>query len=493
MARSASVPCCAARTAPRSLRELFVGTAGEPPSPAELRVAPLLDGCRSPLRAFRLPPLAWRRPLAAFELGCVGCPVSVPFGRADSEVRPHHFRLKARDPPWTPSGTCSTATPSSTSGDLCSPALHDAPAAGGAELLRRRHGPASPAGSASSAGSSGGGESEEAAPRARSREEALPEQVRGQEHGGSRQVGEAVPQPRGQERGSCQALPQAECLGGCWKVGAKIGSGSYGSVHRVLHTATGRIAAVKRSLFEESCPESCKYRDRLQDELDICKTLRHPHIVSYLGCEFVDGHLSVYLEYVAGGSLAAVLHEFGPLEPTLFRKAASGILQGLDYLHTRSPPVVHRDVKAANVLVSLDFCVKLTDFGCSKRDCVTKSFTTIGSAPWMAPEVIQQQDGHGRKADIWSLGCTLIEMATAARPWGNGRFDNIVAAMLHIGMSDATPPVPESLPDGARDLIGLCLRRNPADRPWAIDLLGHPFLQATSVCLGRRRSVTWSQ
>merc|ERR1719188_1507119 len=116
------------------------------------------------------------------------------------------------------------------------------------------------------------------------------------------------------------------------------------------------------------------------------------------------------------------------------------MLKGLDYLHTRRPPVVHRDIKCANILVDLNFSVKLADFGCSRQQDVTTSFTTIGSIPWMAPEVIQQHDGYGRKADIWSLGCTVIEMFTAEKPWGNAFFDNIMYAMSHIGLSEALPP-----------------------------------------------------
>merc|ERR1740121_900219 len=124
--------------------------------------------------------------------------------------------------------------------------------------------------------------------------------------------------------------------------------------------------------------------------------------------------------------------------------ATRGTLEGLHYLHSRSPPIVHRDLKSANVLVDLNLCVKLSDFGCSKRDEATVSYNMQGTVLWMAPEVIECEGGYGRKADIWSLGCTLIEFASGERPWGNGKFDNHMVAMHHIRTSNATPPIPDS-------------------------------------------------
>lgn len=262
-----------------------------------------------------------------------------------------------------------------------------------------------------------------------------------------------------------------------WRRGQKIGSGSYGCVYKAQNKETGHIFAVKEAVLADKDEDDCRYRDRLEDELNICKELRHPHIVSYIGHDYEDSRLYIYLEYVPGGSLASMISEFGPLEGRPLRLASKGLLEGLDYLHTRSPPVVHRDIKAANVLVDLNCCVKLADFGCSKRSNVTTSFTTLGSIPWMAPEVIQQQDGYGRKADIWSMGCTLIETATAEKPWGNNTFDNVMYALRHIGLSDATPPIPEVLSEEGRDLISSCVQRKPEDRPWAGDLLDHPFLE----------------
>jgi len=237
---------------------------------------------------------------------------------------------------------------------------------------------------------------------------------------------------------------------------------------------TLQIFAVKESPLVEASQHD---RERMDGELAILQGLCHRHVIGYLGHEFTETHLMLQLEYATGGSIASMLAEFGPLSKSVLRIATAGVIEGLDYLHTLSTPVVHRDVKGANILVTQDFVVKLADFGCSKRDALTTSFTTIGSVPWMAPEVINQKVGYGRSADIWSLGCTVLEMATAEKPWGRGAFDNLMFALHHIGSSGATPPVPDNVPSSCRELIQACTQIAPEQRPDAGELLHHPFLR----------------
>lgn len=266
----------------------------------------------------------------------------------------------------------------------------------------------------------------------------------------------------------------AACFGQNWIRGKTLGSGSFGTVYKALDRETMQLCAVKESILEE---DSLKCKDRLDSELTICQNLRHANIVRYLGHEYSNGHLRIYLEYCAGGSMAAVLSEFGPLSPIALRKATQGTLEGLNYLHTRSPPVLHRDIKGANVLMDLHFNVKLADFGCSKCSSDTKSFSTVGTIPWMAPEVIDQKDGSGRKADIWSFGCLVIEMATAEKPWGNNAFGNIMFALNQIANSGLTPPVPADASGSCQELIRNCTRRDPAQRPSTTELLAHEYLR----------------
>mmetsp|Transcript_10341 Transcript_10341/g.18417 ORF Transcript_10341/g.18417 Transcript_10341/m.18417 type:complete len:473 (+) Transcript_10341:133-1551(+) len=271
-----------------------------------------------------------------------------------------------------------------------------------------------------------------------------------------------------------QSVPGS--FGWSWVKGGTIGSGSHGCVYKALDLDTGHIFAVKTGVVEDSNELDRKYRSRLEKELHVCKDLRHPNIVATLGFDCTPNYMYIYLEYVPGGSMSALLQEFGPLSNSLLRDASAGLVEGLNYLHSQEPPVVHRDIKGANILVDLDFNVKLSDFGCSKRSDVSKSFTTTGSIPWMAPEVIQLEDGYGRKADIWSLGCSMIEMATTEAPWGKTAFENVVYALRHIAMSDELPPIPDTLDAEGHKFISMCLQRDSEARPSASDLRGQAFL-----------------
>jgi len=282
--------------------------------------------------------------------------------------------------------------------------------------------------------------------------------------GGSSRAGEVL--------GAARSSGSQPSVSYRWKCGDRIGSGAYGTVYKALNLDHGVLFAVKKTTLPAGEDEQTKWRN----ELDICEDLRHPHIVSYLGHEFSDDCLYIHMEYLSGGSMASVLKEFGALTCPLLKKATRGMAEGLNYLHGRSPPVVHRDIKGANLLVGGDFCVKLADFGCSKCSDVTASLTMVGSIPWMAPEVINQEGGHGRKADVWSLGCVVIEMATAEKPWGSGSFDNPFAALKHIGMSNKTPPIPEGVDAGAAELARWCTSRSKAERPTCAELLLHEFV-----------------
>ncbi|CAJ1395309.1 unnamed protein product [Effrenium voratum] len=264
-----------------------------------------------------------------------------------------------------------------------------------------------------------------------------------------------------------------------WVRGENLGRGSLGNVFQALDQGSGQLFAVKEVLINTSDAADVQFKDALENEIEICSRLKHPSIVTYLGHDYIDKCLFIYMEYMIGGSMASVLQQFGAFEESLTARYTRDLLEGLAYLHTQDPPVLHRDIKSANILMghsanSAELCAKLADFGCSKRTENSLSHTLKGSIPWMAPEVVKNV-GYGRMADMWSFGCVVLEMGTAQSPWG--KFDNPMAAMYKIGMSEETPPIPEDFSDLSRSFVKRCLQRDPAERATATELLQHPFVQ----------------
>jgi mitogen-activated protein kinase kinase kinase len=191
--------------------------------------------------------------------------------------------------------------------------------------------------------------------------------------------------------------------------GTLIGAGSFGNVYLGLNPRTGELMAVKQ--VELPTPNNSKANRQksmltaLQREIDLLKTLNHPHIVSYLGSLIDDTHLNILLEYIPGGSVVGLLSEYGPFEEPMVRSFVRQILLGLDYLHKKA--IIHRDIKGGNILLDNKGQVKITDFGISKKvqegvlSVVTDHRASLqGSVYWMAPEVVKNTK-YTPKADIW--------------------------------------------------------------------------------------------
>jgi serine/threonine protein kinase len=263
-----------------------------------------------------------------------------------------------------------------------------------------------------------------------------------------------------------------------WKAGETLGQGGMGQVLKAFNTLTGELFAVKRLIFNQENAVQNEFVKTLETEINILSKLDHPKIVKYLGSERVSTSLCTYLEYVSGGSLNRILSHFGPLTEEVVQIYLKQVVEGLGYLHSKG--VVHRDLKCANILIDGEGIVKLSDFGCSaKYDSSQTQQSSLltslkGSILWMAPEVMRQS-GYGRKADVWSLGCTAIEMITGKPPWPV--FDDAMQAIIRIGLSNDVPEVPTHVSAEAQDFISLCIRRDPKQRPTAFQLLQHPFLQ----------------
>ncbi|KHN25694.1 Mitogen-activated protein kinase kinase kinase 2 [Glycine soja] len=246
--------------------------------------------------------------------------------------------------------------------------------------------------------------------------------------------------------------------GSRWKKGQLLGRGTFGHVYLGFNSESGEMCAMKEvTLFSDDA----KSRESAQQ----------------LGQ--VDDKLYIYLEYVSGGSIYKLLQQYGQLSEIVIRNYTRQILLGLAYLHAKN--TVHRDIKAANILVDPNGRVKLADFGMAKHisgQSCPLSFK--GSPYWMAPEVIKNSNGCNLAVDIWSLGSTVFEMATTKPPWS--QYEG-VAAMFKIGNSKDLPAMPDHLSEDGKDFIRQCLQRNPVHRPSAAQLLLHPFVKKAT--LGR--------
>ncbi|XP_038123955.1 mitogen-activated protein kinase kinase kinase 19 isoform X2 [Cyprinodon tularosa] len=265
-----------------------------------------------------------------------------------------------------------------------------------------------------------------------------------------------------------------------WAKGEVLGKGAYGTVYCGL-TSQGQLIAVKQVCLDLSDPNAAnKEYNRLQGEVELLKTLRHSNIVGFLGTSLYQHVVSIFMEYIPGGSIASVLHRFGPLPERVLALYTHQILEGVAFLHQNR--VIHRDLKGNNVMLMPTGVIKLIDFGCARRlSCLNQTAPSSGellksihgTPYWMAPEVINES-GYGRKSDIWSVGCTVFEMATGKPPLAH--MDKM-AALFYIGARRGLmPSLPDSFSENAKDFVQICLTRDQSLRPSAAQLLRHSFI-----------------
>nr|POF12192.1 mitogen-activated protein kinase kinase kinase 3 [Quercus suber] len=272
--------------------------------------------------------------------------------------------------------------------------------------------------------------------------------------------------------------PHVSSFKGQWQKGRLIGRGTFGSVYLATNRETGALCAMKEVDLIPDDPKSAECVKQLEQEIKILGQLKHPNIVQYYGSEIIDDHFYIYLEYVHPGSVNKYVQEhFGAMTESVVRNFTRHILSGLAYLH--STKTIHRDIKGANLLVDALGVVKLADFGVAKHlTGQSYNLSLKGSPYWMAPEVMQaalNKDANPDLAlavDIWSLGCTIIEMLNGKPPWSDFTGPQAMFKVLN-----RTPPIPETLSSEGKDFLHYCFRRNPAERPTAMKLLEHPFVR----------------
>ncbi|BFI32687.1 mitogen-activated protein kinase kinase kinase 17/18 [Marchantia polymorpha subsp. ruderalis] len=273
---------------------------------------------------------------------------------------------------------------------------------------------------------------------------------------------------------------KSEMASTSWIRGDLIGAGAFGKVNLALNRENGELFAVKSIECNE---RNTSEMLAMKNEVQILSSLDSPFVVKCLGSSFsLEGGKSmhnVFVEYMSGGSLADLMKKFGGhFDEPLIRNYTRSILEGIQYLHAQE--IVHCDIKGKNVLVGSSG-VKLADFGAAKRmgagSVVDSQLTMKGTPLWMAPEVVALAE-QGPASDIWSLGCTVLEMATGKAPWihiANGAANPFVA-LYHIHRSEQVPELPSCLSEQAHDFLRKCFQRDPRVRSTAEQLLKHPFI-----------------
>ncbi|XVF03825.1 hypothetical protein REPUB_Repub05bG0026000 [Reevesia pubescens] len=261
-----------------------------------------------------------------------------------------------------------------------------------------------------------------------------------------------------------------------WIRGPAIGRGATATVSLATAIPSGELFAVKST---ELCHSMF-----LQRENYFLSKLSCPQIVKYIGYHIVTNETdnkptyNLCMEYVPGGTLFEEIQRLGGrLDEEKVRLYSQQILQGLNYLHLNG--VVHCDIKSQNILIGKE-SAKIADLGCAKlmgkvgdnQGFDTPAFS--GTPAFMAPEVARGEE-QGFEADIWALGCTIIEMSTGNSPWPE--LNDPVSALYKIGFSGEIPEIPKWLSEKGKDFLSKCLRRDSKERWTTKELLQHPFLE----------------
>jgi serine/threonine protein kinase len=255
----------------------------------------------------------------------------------------------------------------------------------------------------------------------------------------------------------------------------EIGKGAFGTVYIGRNTKTGELIAIKEMAVEDCAELEVEYR--LLEGVG-----GHPNVVEVIGYEVGKRHARLFLEWVAGGSLADILKMRRISEEGLLANYIRQILTGLQFLHESN--LLHRDIKPRNILVTHKGELKLTDFGLSRHlASIGQQTRCCGTPVYMSPECMDGRFSVG--SDIWAVGATMSEMITGRLPWSHIDpviFNNQMALMLHIakykGDINHHPVVPPAgtVSDECRSFMLKCFAPNAEDRGTCAELLSHPFL-----------------
>ncbi|KAI9342903.1 kinase-like domain-containing protein [Obelidium mucronatum] len=251
----------------------------------------------------------------------------------------------------------------------------------------------------------------------------------------------------------------------------RIGKGSFGEVYRGVKKSNGQIVAIKVLDLDTDDEEIMD----VQKEISVLSHIDNDYITRYHGSYLVGTKLWIVMDFAAGGSLRNLLKS-GAIEERCIAIIAREILHALIYLH-KSVKIIHRDIKAANILITENGHVKLCDFGVAGHMSTTgvRRNSFVGTPYWMAPEIITRSQ-YDFKADIWSLGITIIELATGNPPFAN---HDPRKAIFLIPRSRPAQLEGDFSPQ-IKEFIALCLTEEPEQRPSADELLKTRFIKSAA-------------
>ncbi|GBG66126.1 hypothetical protein CBR_g55470 [Chara braunii] len=277
-------------------------------------------------------------------------------------------------------------------------------------------------------------------------------------HKQSTDLRKSVPLSFDFDTSDCQLIGESLVLG------ERIGQGSFGAVYRgTLH---GTDVAVKVFHDQDLSSDMAEFKK----EISIIRRLRHPNVVLFMGAVITPPRMFLVMEFCARGSLYRILHRSRKeLDCRRRLRMAIDVAKGMNYLHKRSPPVVHRDLKSPNILVDKHWSVKVCDFGLSKLKPGTflSSSSCAGTPEWMAPEVLRNEPSN-EKADVYSFGVVLWELVTLKQPWDGMNPMQVVGA---VGFQNRCLTIPDNVDPSVASIIQDCFSHDPKDRPSFSELL----------------------
>ncbi|XP_062870146.1 mitogen-activated protein kinase kinase kinase 1 [Trichomycterus rosablanca] len=267
-----------------------------------------------------------------------------------------------------------------------------------------------------------------------------------------------------------------------WLKGQQIGLGAFSSCYQAQDVGTGTLMAVKQVTYvRNTSSEQEEVVEALREEIRMMGHLNHPNIIRMMGATCEKNNYNLFVEWMAGGSVSHLLNKYGAFKEAVIINYTEQLLRGLAYLHENQ--IIHRDIKGANLLIdSTGQRLRIADFGAAAR-LASKGTGAgefqgqlLGTIAFMAPEVLRGQQ-YGRSCDVWSVGCSIIEMSCAKPPWNAEKHSNHLALIFKIASATTAPTIPLHLSPGLRDVTLRCLELQPTDRPPSRELLKHPIFR----------------